>query len=118
MAPLDTSPVLVHGRLSADGEQYESDVGWAVVGNDTVLLVDLDRGNRTVSNDARPVLARLSRECEDLDTRSVLCRDTDGRIDRMLHRHGRFMCWAPGWLEPSTYVVLRDLARTIEIRCG
>lgn len=61
----------------------------------SVHIVDQNKGNMSVTNDAENVLAAIHEEI-DLTDRDVLYTDSDGQVDRLLHEAGEFKGFAPG----------------------
>lgn len=57
-----------------------------------VWLVDLDRGTRSVTNDADAVCLALN---EQYPGRRIIYRDSMGRWDELRHDRGRFLDYAP-----------------------
>ena len=64
-----------------------------------VWIHDLDRGARSVTNDADRVVAKLHAEYPDY---RIVYRDSMGRWDELRHEHGRFTAFAPaGEFDPE-----------------
>lgn len=58
-----------------------------------LLIKDMDRGNRSVTNDAENVVTDL---CDRLRGRKLYYIDTMGQIDEILIRDGEFDGFLPG----------------------
>jgi hypothetical protein len=74
-----------------------ADFSWMVAGEKEapfVLLVDLDSGGKSVTNDAENVVAALSTEL-DLDDVPVYYRDSAGSWDELKHEGWKFTGFAP-----------------------
>jgi len=59
-----------------------------------ILIVDLDQGGRSVTNDAYNVVRRLNQYL-DIGCRRIFYRDSSGRFDEILTHHGIFFGFAP-----------------------
>lgn len=62
---------------------------------DAIHIVDQNLGNMSVTNDAENVLAAIHKEI-DLTDREVTYTDSEGQVDRLLHKAGEFTGFAPG----------------------
>lgn len=54
-----------------------------------LIIVDLNRGAMSVTNDAEDVIA-VAHEAFDLTNTPVVYRDSEGMYDQILHRNGVF----------------------------
>lgn len=59
---------------------------------DKIFLVDLDRGNVSVTNDAEHVCAVIWRH---QGNKRIIYRDSAGAWDELVHDHGIFQGFAP-----------------------
>ncbi len=59
---------------------------------DRVFIIDLNRGNVSVTNDAESVRLRVSKAH---GNRRIVYRDSDGNWDELLHDNGNFVGFAP-----------------------
>ncbi len=61
-----------------------------------VVLIDLDHGGRTVTNDAYNVTKRLDQSIPGgLKKRRIFYQDSSGRFDEITHHNGIFVRFAP-----------------------
>lgn len=74
-------------------DPFRADFEIIGVTEDRVFLVDLNRGNRSVTNDAENVVARVA-ALHGPDKRIVYC-DSTGRWDELAHERGRFTGFTP-----------------------
>lgn len=61
-----------------------ADYDWRLVefnGQNLVAIIDLDRGNRSVTNDAEAVLGEIKKRVPDFDSRKIVYRDSQGEWD-------------------------------------
>ena len=65
-----------------------------VPGGEVIVILDLDEGGRTVTNDVENVIADLASHTP-LDGKRVIYRDTSGLWDEILVEGGRFASFAP-----------------------
>lgn len=72
--------------------------------NDMLLIIDLNLGNKSVTNDMERVLADIAARGFDLNTKYIIARDSEGIYDRVLFKDNR-VDWAP--------VLASDLIRRI-----
>lgn len=63
---------------------------------EVIYIADLDRGGRSVTNDAEAVVEELAAAHL---ARRIVYRDTAGRWDELRHEDGRFVGFAP-WAGP------------------
>lgn len=72
-----------------------SDYSWVVLATAIVHVTDHNLGNKSVTNDAENVIADLHKEI-DLTGMYVQYTDSEGQVDRLLHKDGVFTGFAPG----------------------
>ena len=89
MIRLDGRMVYVEG-LASDWLAIEA--GGA---GDTIVIIDLDRGGRSVTNDIEAVLATLDDQLGGLGDRPVIYRDSEGLWDGVLHSGAVFRGFRP-----------------------
>lgn len=73
-------------------DPFQADFEVIGVTEDRVFLVDLNKGNRSVTNDAENVVARLA--ILHPNKRIIYC-DSMGRWDEIAHEHGQFVGFKP-----------------------
>jgi len=62
-----------------------------------VYIIDCDTlGKESVTNDALNVVSVLH-EIYELGNRRLIYRDSEGRIDEILHKNGKFIDFSPGY---------------------
>lgn len=79
-------------RRSSSRDMFTADYDVVKVAEDMVWIVDLDRGNRSVTNDAERVVAELAKQYGE---RRIIYRDSMGRWDELVHEAGRFTGYRP-----------------------
>ena len=67
-----------------------SDYALELVDN-VVLVIDLDLGGGSVTNDAEQVIQELATSGGNLDALVILYRDSEGRWDQIVTRHSQFV---------------------------
>jgi len=77
-----------------------SDWAFEIRDSGVVHIVDLDLGNRSVTNDAEQVIEELHKEIG-LTNRRVQYVDSMGVVDQLLHIDGVFSTFASGPAERS-----------------
>ena len=70
-----------------------ADFSWTVFKDGRVHIIDHNLGNMSVTNDAENVVAAIHEQL-DLTGRVVTYLDSEGGVDRLLHRKGEFMGFA------------------------
>lgn len=63
-------------------------------GDDVVVLIDRNEGDRSVTNDAEAVVRQI-REVLDLTARRIVYRDTEGKWDGIAVANGEFHHFVP-----------------------
>jgi len=71
-----------------------SDYSYTVTGN-KVHIIDQNLGRMSVTNDVENVLAEIHKEI-DLTGKTVTYRDSEGHVDKLIHKNGEFLHFAPG----------------------
>lgn len=73
--------------------KHAADYEVVLVTNETIFIKDLDRGGRSVTNDAEAVVERLLETYG--KTRDIVYRDSQGQWDCLLHDGNEFVGFAP-----------------------
>ena len=90
-----------------------ADFTWTRKPDGSIHIDDLNMGGMSVTNDAEAVLASIDGalrqefgQCLNLIP-EITYRDSDGRVDRLIWKHGEFKGFAPG--EESMTEMLRQI---------
>ena len=67
-----------------------------------ILIIDLNLGRMSVTNDAENVIAEIVREGFLVDNKYVMYRDSEGNYDRIRTKNERFSGFGP--IQPSDII--------------
>ena len=70
--------------------------------NDFVWIVDLNRGGKSITNDAEDIVKRMDAF---YPGRRVIYKDTTGHWDELTHRNGKFVNFNSGVCQECLYPI-------------
>jgi hypothetical protein len=76
------------------GQMNSADFEIKYVDAELIFIIDLDLGNKSVTNDVENVLKKID-GIIGLHCRRLFYKDTMNRIDEIRHEMGRFVCFKP-----------------------
>jgi len=86
----------------------QADIAWRLYGN-ILVIIDLDSGGPSVTNDAEAVIERFAKAGINVDALRIIYRDSMGQWDGLATRNGRFYCFVPLATKDVGYAI--DIAR-------